>query len=125
MYSTGDIADLKSQKTRCILAWLVPEALLIGLVIFSFVRRIQWLTASLFALLGCVILFSLSFYVLPLARYQKHLERALFGRQRRSVLAFQSAEDKTVIREGVVFVPVRMTAGSRLAGRRQAGDSQP
>mgnify|MGYP000859086324 FL=1 len=111
MYTQSDIEAIKKQGRQRVLAWLVPEALLTGLVIFSFVRRVQWLTVLLFALLGCLVLFSLALYILPVNRYKKHLERAVYGRQRRSVLAFKSAESKIVQREGVAFHPLLFSAG--------------
>lgn len=111
MYTQRDIADIKAQTKRQILIWLLPEALLLGLVVFSFIHRVQWLTAALFALLGCAVLFSLSLFILPLIRYRKFLEQAVLGKQRRSILAFKSAGDKAVMRDGVAFIPLMLTAG--------------
>lgn len=111
MYTQTDIRETQSQKRSRVLVWLVPETLLAGLVIFSFTRRMQWLTVLSFALLGFLILFSLTLYILPVARYQKYLESAVLGLQRQSVLAFKSAEERLVLREGVAFKPLLFSAG--------------
>ena len=111
MYTQADIRDVQSQKYRRVIAWLVPEAMLAGLVIFSFARRAQWLTYLSFALLGFLVLFSLSLYILPVAHYQAHVERAVMGLRRQSVLAFKSVDEQPVLREGVAFKPLLFTAG--------------
>ena len=110
MYTQRDIADIKAQTKRQILIWLLPEVLLLGLVVFSFIHRVQWLTAALFALLGCAVLFSQPVYP-SLIRYRKFLEQAVLGKQRRSILAFKSAGDKAAMRDGVAFIPLMLTAG--------------
>lgn len=112
MYGPKDISDIKKQRNRRILIWLLPEATLLALVVLSFLRRCEWLTTALFALLGWVVFFSLSLYILPLARYQKHLERAVHGRQRVSTLSFKSSSGEPVLREGVAFLPLLLSAGS-------------
>ncbi len=111
MYSQTDITDINTQLKRRIIAWLLPAALLLALVIAAFVARIEWLTAALFALLGCLLLFSLSLYILPLIKYRRFLALAIHGRQRRSVVAFKKSDNDTVMRDGVNYYPLLFTAG--------------
>ncbi len=113
MYQHSDIADVKAQMNRRILILLAPALALTALVVISFIRRVEWLTASLFALLGCVLLFAISLYIMPLKRYQRYLRHAIDGRQRRSVLSFQSCDRESVMREGVAFYPCCSRRGTR------------
>jgi hypothetical protein len=112
MYHQSDIADIQKQLRRRILAWLMPGVVLLCLVVFCFIKRVEWLTAALFALLGCLAVFAMHLYILPLARYRRFLELAVHGRQRHSVLLFKSFDDQAVVREGVRFYPLLFSAGS-------------
>ena len=112
MYTEKDILDLSEQLKQRVLVWLMPEALLLAAVIFSFIRRIEWLSSLLFALLCAVILFSLNLTILPVSRYRAFLRNALNGRTTRSVAVFVSFAEEPVKREGVRFYPLIMRVDS-------------
>ena len=110
MYQESDLRSVRQQMNRRILLWLIPEALLLGLVVYSLVLRIEWLTSLLFALLFGLILFSLSLSILPVKRYLQFLQNALHGRNRTDIAAFDVMAPETVVREGVRCHPVTMRA---------------
>ena len=112
MYKHSDIGDIKAQLIKRILAWAIPAFALTGLVVFSFAKRVQWLSSLLCALLGCMALFALGLYILPLFRYERFLTLALNGRQRRSVMLLKSMDAGKVIRDGVSFIPLTFSAGN-------------
>ncbi len=111
MYTQHDLDAINKQLKRRVLFWLIPEILLLGLVVYSFILRIEWLTSLMFALLCAVVLFSLVMLILPVRRYRQFLMNALYGRSRDDVAAFDIIENlQTVTREGVKFYPVTMRA---------------
>lgn len=110
MYQESDLIAIKRQLNRRILLWLIPEVLLLGLVVYSFIIRVEWLTSLLFALLFMVILFSITMTLLPLRRYLHFLNNALHGRNRTDTAAFDTIEPETVVREGVRCHPITMRA---------------
>ena len=112
MYKQSDIADIRAQLIKRILAWAIPALVLIGLVVFSFARRMEWLSSLSFALLACMALFALGLYILPLFRYKRFLTLALNGRQRMSVMLLKFLDAEKVIRDGVLFIPLTFSAGS-------------
>lgn len=112
MYTETDILDLTRQLNNRLMRWMIPEALLLAAVIFSFVRRIEWLSSLLFALLCAVILFSLNLSILPVSRYRAFLRNALNGRTTQSVAVFVSYGKEPVLREGVRFYPLMMRVDS-------------
>lgn len=110
MYTEHDILSINQQMKRRIAAWLLPEILLLTAIALSLVWRLQWLTASLFALLCAVILFSLVNFILPVKWYRAFLGNAVRGRNRTDTVAFVALGAEAVTREGVRFYPVTMRA---------------
>lgn len=101
MYQERDLQSIRQQMNRRILLWLIPEAALLALIVYSFILRIEWLTSLLFALLLMVILFSVTLFILPVRRYLHFLMNALYGRNRVDTAAFDTIDPQPVVREGV------------------------
>lgn len=110
MYQETDLQSIRQQMHRRILIWLIPEAALLALVVYSFILRIEWLTSLLFALLLAVILFSVTLFILPVRRYLHFVMNALHGRNRVDTAAFDTVDAETVVREGVRCHPITMRA---------------
>lgn len=116
MYTQADLVNLDKQLKQRILAWLVPEVLLLGLVVYSLVIRQEHLTSLLFALLGAMLLFSMSLQILPVKRYRDFVKTALVGKNTTNVSRFESLSDAPVAVDGVRFYPLMM----RVDGPKEA-----
>lgn len=110
MYTQEDINAVQAQYKKRLLYWLMPAILILILVIFSFVYRVQWLTITLFALMCAYLLFTWSLLILPVRSYRIFLQNAVHGRNRQDKLRFDSIAKDTVTREGARFYPVTLRA---------------
>ena len=110
MYTQDDIDALGKQIRKRVLVWLIPEIMLLAVIVFSFTRRMEWLTGLSLALLSMLLMFSLSMSIFPVKRYQRFLYNAVKGRNREDLVHYTSTGTETVYREGVRFYPVTMRA---------------
>ncbi|MGI6725777.1 MAG: hypothetical protein ACOX62_06215 [Christensenellales bacterium] len=110
MYTQDDIDSLGKQLRKRVLVWLIPETMLLAVIVFSFTRRMEWLTGLSLALLSMLLMFSLSMSIFPVKRYQRFLYNAVKGRNRVDLVHFASMDTELVYREGVRFYPVTMRA---------------
>lgn len=113
MYTEQHMDAVKVQLKNRVLLFLPIELALFAGFIYSFVPRVQWLSAVLLSLLCIVVVFSLTLYILPVKRYQDYLRNALHGRNRQDLLRFDTREEVAVLREGVRVYPVTMRADTQ------------
>lgn len=90
--------------------WLIPEILILSVLVYSFIIRVQWLSDALLSLLAVMIYFSVTMSILPVKRYKDFLNNAVHGKNRVETLRFDTLNEETVEREGVRFYPVTMRA---------------
>lgn len=119
MYSEDDLVKVSRQLNRRALFFLAPALLLLAGTVFSFLSRVQWLSAGLLSLLMAVVIASLYLGILPVKKYRDFLQNAVHGKTRREELAFHSMEEAPVEREGVKFLPVLMLDGNAKEGMAQ------
>ena len=110
MYTQKDIDQVNRQLRKRVLLWLVPEALILAALVYSFFPRLEWLSGLLLALLMAVLLASLSLSILPVRRYREFLRNAVHGRNRVETHTYDSAQEQPVMREGVRFFEMTFRA---------------
>lgn len=110
MYTQKDIDSVNAQMKKRVMVWWIPKILILSVLVYSFIIRIQWLSSALFSLLAMMIYFSVTMSILPVKRYKQFLNNAVHGKNRVDTLRFDTLDQETVEREGVRFYPVTMRA---------------
>ncbi len=111
MYTQTDYNEIKRQKNKRLILFLVPAALLLAGVVVSFVFRVKFLTMGLTIVLGAYTIFFYELLIAPVAAYQKHIDDALRGRTRSLTGAFKEIEQTSVVRDGVKYYPLLLNVG--------------
>ena len=111
MYTQEDYRKLQAQIHKRFWLMLLPALVLLGLIVWSFVVRIKWLTMGLTIFLGALLIFFNGLFIAPLTAYKRHLEDALMGRTRQIKGAFKEMEEASVLRDGVVYYPMLISVG--------------
>ena len=110
MYSQEDYLAVGKQLNKRRLVCALPLILLLAAIVYSFILRIEWLSAALLALLTVLALFCHQMFILPVKQYQAFLQLALHGRNRKDAVRFDGISGQTVVREGLRCYPVTMRA---------------
>ncbi|MDI9520143.1 MAG: hypothetical protein QM308_03180 [Bacillota bacterium] len=110
MYTQKDIDSVNAQMKKRVMVWWIPKILVLSVLVYSFIIRLQWLSGALFSLLAMMIYFSVTMSILPVKRYKQFLNNAVHGKNRVDTLRFDTLDQETVEREGVRFYPVTMRA---------------
>ena len=113
MYTLRDYEDINRQLRKNWLCSLLPFIVLLGVVVWSFIVRIRWLTMAATILAGAILIFTYGIYIAPLSRYRRHLELALSGTQKVTEGIFKFMEEKPVEREGVMYFPFIINVGDQ------------
>lgn len=101
IYTEADLDAIRQQKNRRWLLLLLPCAALLGLLIYSLVIRVEWLTSACTIVIGAVLIAGYDFAIKPLRCYQTHLKNCLHGRTRTCELPFISLTDNVDVVDGV------------------------
>ena len=101
IYTENDLNAIKQQKHRRWTALLIPCVILLAVMIYSFVIRLEWLTSAATILIGVLLIAGYDFAIKPLACYQRHLQNSLHGRTRECELPFVSLSENVDLVEGV------------------------
>ncbi len=113
MYTQKDVDSVNAQMKRRVFFWLIPEVILLCALVYSFIKRVEWLSALLLSLLAILLFASLTLSILPVKRYRDFIKNAVHGRNRVETVRFDAFEEETVQREGVRFYPVLMRADTK------------
>ncbi len=101
IYTEQDHAAVTRQmKTRWLLL-CIPLAVLLALVVYSFIIRVEVVTTACTILIGAVLIAGYDFLIKPLRCYQKHVHNALHGRRRECELPFIALSEDVNVVEGV------------------------
>ncbi len=101
LYSKQDLQDLGGQLRRRFILIGVLAALCLAVVVWSFVRRIEWLSIAATALCGAIAIFGIDMFCLPLIRYRRLLVSALRGRTHTETFEFSAAEPDLSLVDGI------------------------
>ena len=101
IYTENDLNAIKQQKHRRWIALLIPCVILLAVMIYSFVIRLEWLTSAATIVIGAILIGGYDFFVKPLVCYEKHLKNCLQGRTRACDLPFISLSENVDVVDGV------------------------
>lgn len=101
IYAEADYTAIQQQKKKRWYLLLIPCAILLALMIYSLVIRLEWLTVSTTIVIGVLLIAGYDFAIKPLRCYQKHLPNCLHGRTRECELAFIRLSENVDVVEGV------------------------
>ncbi len=114
MYTEKDYADICVQLKQRLWVVIVPAAVLLIVMLVSFLLRwAEGVTSTLCIAGGLVLIFGISMFVRPVYAYRQHVDHALHGRTRRTTGVFVDQEDEPVLRDGVYFRAVTINVGDK------------
>ncbi len=112
MYTPQHVKDISAQFNRRLAALGVPVLVFLAAIVFSLIKRIQWLTILLFIAMCFMILFFWGLCLSPLKKYKKFLLSVLFGKNRTTEGFFKQLSHEVSDRDGVLFFPFYINIGN-------------
>lgn len=101
LYSKEDLASLKSQLQKRWLAVWILLGLAVAVFVFSMVIRLEWLSMASVIVFGFFAVFWIDLFCLPLMRYRRLVEAALFARNHTDTLEYVRTEPDPSMVDGV------------------------
>ncbi len=101
IYTEADLTAITQQKNKRWTILLIPCAVLLAVLIYSLVIRVEWLTSTCTILIGILLIAGYDFAIKPLRYYQIHLKNCLHGRTRECDLPFVSISENVDMVDGV------------------------
>ena len=111
MYTEQDFSDIKAQKKKRALLMMIPCILLLAVIIYSLVIRMEALTVGLTIVLGCYFFFVHGLLYMPVNAYYQHMDQVMHGRTRTITGAFKEMNETAVLRDGVYYYPMLLNVG--------------
>ena len=101
LYSEKDLLSVSSQlkKRYLVLGFLL--AVILAVIVYSWIIRVEWLSVASIVLFGAVMVFVIDLFCMPLHRYKKLLVSALSGRTHTETLEFSEVEKEPSFVDGV------------------------
>ena len=101
LYSEKDLQLLDSQLKKRYIALGAVLAVLLALIVFSLVIRVEWMTMVSVFLFGDAAVFVIDLLCMPIHRYRRLVNNALTGRTHTGTLEFAGVEEGSFRVEGV------------------------
>mgnify|MGYP006896848741 CR=1 FL=1 len=101
LYSEKDINQINAQRKKRYTIIFIVFAIIIALVIWSFIVRIEWLSMVSVFLAGVTLVFGIDLFCLPLHRYRKLMTSALTGRTHLGTFEFKETESEISNVDGI------------------------
>ena len=101
IYTEADYAAIRQRKNKRWIALTIPCAVMLAVIVYSLVIRLEWLTSAATIIIGVILIAGYDFAIKPLACYQKHLNNCLHGRTRECDLPFISLSENIDMVDGV------------------------
>ena len=101
LYTEADYTAIRQQKNKRWLLLLIPVVLLLAVLVYSLVIRLQVLTMLCTILIGVILVAGYDLAIKPLRCYQTFLHNALHGRTRTCELPFISLSEDINLVDGV------------------------
>ncbi len=114
MYEQSDLEKEQKAISRLMLLMLLPAAILLGGVVWSFVVRIKWLTILLSILTGSWIVFIFQNCIAPRRAYAGHIENALHHADKCTEGVYLRTEQTPVERNDVMYYAFYMNVGEKM-----------
>lgn len=112
MYTEQDYADICAQKKKRLILVLIPIILLLALLVYSLIIRIQALTMITTILMGIIWIAAYGLFVKPVRAYQRHMDLVMHGRVRSFTGAFKEMDEQTTMRDGVRYYAMLLNVGN-------------
>ena len=103
IYSETDAAAIRQQMNKRWLCLLIPCAVMLAVLVYSLVVRLEWLTCAATIVCGVILIAGYDFAIKPLRCYHKHLNNCLHGRTRECDLPFISLSENVDVVDGVRY----------------------
>ena len=103
IYSEADYTAIVAQQRKRWLILTIPCVLLAGLLIYSLIVRLEWLTSLSTILIGAALIAGYDLFIKPLNCYALHLRHCLHGRTRECELPFVRLSENIDVVDGVRF----------------------
>ena len=101
IYTEADYTSIKQQKNKRWIALGIPCAIMLAVIVYSLVIRLEWLTTACTIIIGVILIAGYDFSIKPLSCYHKPLHNRLPGPPRECDLPFLSPSENIDIVEGV------------------------
>ena len=101
LYTAADLEAIQGQLRKRYLAMGAVSLLFIGIIVFSMIRRMEWLTVVAVALWGSALIFLYDLFCKPLLSYRKLLNAAMNGRSHTETLEYARRETEESMVDGV------------------------
>ena len=101
IYTENDLNAIKQQKHRRWTALLIPCVILLAVMIYSFVIRLEWLTSAATIIIGVLLIAGYDFAIKPIVCYKRHLDHCLHGRTAECELPFIRLSENIDVVDGV------------------------
>lgn len=103
IYTEADYSTIRKQMNKRWLLLLIPIAVLLVVLVYSLIVRMEWLTTASTILIGAILIAGYDFAIKPLGCYATHLDNSLHGRARECDLPFVSLSENVDVVDGVRF----------------------
>lgn len=103
IYTEADYAAIRKQMTKRWLLLLIPIAVLVIVLVYSLIVRVEWLTSASTIVIGAILIAGYDLAIKPLGCYAHHLDNSLHGRTRECELPFISLSENVDVVDGVRF----------------------
>lgn len=103
IYTEADYSAIRQQMKKRWTILLIPIAVLLAVLVYSLVIRVEWLSSAATIVIGVILIAGYDFAIKPLRCYARHLDNALRGRTRECDLPFVSLSENVDVVDGVRF----------------------
>ena len=101
LYGQADLDQIQGQINKRFLWIGILSLLCVGLIVFSAIRRMEWLTVAAVILWGGALIFIYDLLLKPLLSYRRLLHSALSGRTHTEVMEYARTETDESLVDGV------------------------
>ena len=103
MYTEQDLSAIQQQQNKRWIALLIPCVVLLCVLVYSLMIRVEWLTSAVTILVGAVLLFFYEMTIKPLHCYKKHIKNCLHGRKHELDCTYHSIDADISVVDGVRY----------------------
>ena len=101
LYSEKDVLQISSRLKKRYLFLGLGLAVILALIVFSMIIRVEWLTVVSVFLFFALMVFVIELFCLPLHRYKKLMISALTGRSHTETMEYKETEAEESVVDGV------------------------
>ena len=101
LYSEKDLQEISAQLKKRYLFLGCGLAVILALIIWSLIIRVEWFTAVSVFLFCSLAVFVIEMFCIPLHRYRKLISTALTGRTHIETLEYKETESEISVVDGV------------------------